>query len=37
MDGEWSTVHRWRPLLDLVDDQWLAATLSDDGMLLPTQ
>ena len=31
-DGKFSSVNRPKELLDLVDDEWLADTLSDDGL-----
>lgn len=37
MDGVFTSVHRERELLDLVDDSWLMDTLEDDDLDIPNQ
>jgi len=31
MDGQFSSIYRARPLLDIIDQNWASETLPDDG------
>ncbi len=31
VDGAFTSLNRWTAIVDVVDDEWLADSLSDDG------